>query len=264
MATKKLQAVAYIRTSSATNVGADKDSDKRQFAAIAAYAKASGVEIVEIFRDDAVKGADMIETRPGFAAMLQCLLSNGVRTIVVENASRFARDIVVQETGYEMLKARGITLIAADKPDAFLDDGPTATMIRQILGVVSQFEKAMVVNKLRGARDRKRATGVKVEGRKSHAELRPETVELARQMHRKRMSLREISAELFADGHISKNGKPFTAQSIANMLTSGPDGGQPHHGARLARHGAFHARAIERAKNPQRSRRADPRSGRSS
>jgi hypothetical protein len=32
-----LKAVAYMRTSSATNVGADKDSEKRQRAAIEAY-----------------------------------------------------------------------------------------------------------------------------------------------------------------------------------------------------------------------------------
>jgi hypothetical protein len=32
------KAVAYLRTSSRTNVGADKDSDKRQRAAIEAYA----------------------------------------------------------------------------------------------------------------------------------------------------------------------------------------------------------------------------------
>jgi hypothetical protein len=31
-------AVAYLRTSSAANVGADKDSDKRQRSAIAAFA----------------------------------------------------------------------------------------------------------------------------------------------------------------------------------------------------------------------------------
>jgi DNA invertase Pin-like site-specific DNA recombinase len=92
-------------------------------------------------------------------------------------------------------------------------------MIRQILGSVSQFEKAMLVSKLRGARERKRATGVKVEGGKSHAELRPEVVALAKQMHAEKMSLREIATELFADGHTSKNGKPFTAQSIANMLS---------------------------------------------
>ena len=151
MALKKIQAVAYLRTSSATNVGPEKDSDKRQRAAIAAYAKAAGVEIVETFYDEAVLGADLIETRPAFKAMLERLLSNGVRTIVVETASRFARDLMVQEVGYAMLKERGIELIAADKPDAFLDDTPTAVLIRQVLGAVSQFEKAMLVSKLRGA-----------------------------------------------------------------------------------------------------------------
>jgi DNA invertase Pin-like site-specific DNA recombinase len=43
------KAVAYLRTSSRTNVGADKDSDKRQRAAIEAYAKAAGYELVETF-----------------------------------------------------------------------------------------------------------------------------------------------------------------------------------------------------------------------
>ena len=69
-----------------------------------------------------------------------------------------------------MLKARGIDLIAADSPTAFLDDGPTAVLVRQMLGAVAQFEKSMLVSKLKGARDRKKATGVKVDGRKSHAE----------------------------------------------------------------------------------------------
>lgn len=155
--------------------------------------------------------------------MLERLLSNGVRTIVVETANRFARDLMVQEIGFAMLKERGVALIAADKPDAFLDDTPTARMVRQILGVVSEFEKAMLVSKLRGARERKRATGVKVEGRKSHAEARPEVVELARQLRRKRpkggqRSYREISAELLALGHASKSGNAFSASSVRKML----------------------------------------------
>jgi hypothetical protein len=40
------KAVADIRTSSAANVGADKDSDKRQRQAIAAFAQRSGLEPV--------------------------------------------------------------------------------------------------------------------------------------------------------------------------------------------------------------------------
>jgi DNA invertase Pin-like site-specific DNA recombinase len=75
-----------------------------------------------------------------------------------------------------LLTERGIELIAADSPQSFIEDTPTAGLIRQVLGAVSEFDKAMTVAKLRGARDRKRATGVKVEGRKSHAELRSEVV----------------------------------------------------------------------------------------
>jgi hypothetical protein len=51
------------------------------------------------------------------------------------------------------------------------DDTPTSKLIRQILDAGSEFDKAMVVAKLKGARERKRAlTGHKVEGRKSHAD----------------------------------------------------------------------------------------------
>lgn len=42
-------------------------------------------------------GASPLDERPGFAAMLQCLLGNGMRTIIVETASRFARDVIVQK-----------------------------------------------------------------------------------------------------------------------------------------------------------------------
>ncbi len=131
---------------------------------------------------------------------------------MVETANRFACDLMVQEVGFAMLKERGITLIAADSPDAFLDDTPTSRLIRQVLGSVSEFEKAMLVSKLRGARERKRANGHKVEGRKSHAEARPEVVALAKTMRQRlhrgyAMSFRDISAELFALGHTS-NGAP--------------------------------------------------------
>ncbi len=51
---KKVEAVAYIRTSSAANVGADKDSDKRQRAAIEGYAKRAGFVLIDEFNDAAV------------------------------------------------------------------------------------------------------------------------------------------------------------------------------------------------------------------
>ena len=117
-----MKAFAYLRTSSASNGGTDKDSDKRQRAAINAYAAANGVEIAGEYYDVAVSGADPIQTRPGFMDMLTGIAGNGVRTIVVETANRFARDLMTAESGFAFLKTQGITLIAADSPSAFLDD----------------------------------------------------------------------------------------------------------------------------------------------
>jgi DNA invertase Pin-like site-specific DNA recombinase len=220
----KVPAIAYLRTSSAANVGADKDSDKRQLDAIEAFAKRAGYELVGKFNDAAVSGADHIETRPGFAAMLAHIAGNGVRTIIVETASRFARDLMVHEVVIAKLQALGIKLVAADSPQSFHDDTPTSKLIRQILGAVSEFDKAMIVAKLKGARERKRViTGMKVEGRKSHAELRPELVALVRQLRRKRpkggqRSLREIATELTQRGLLNERGKPFSAASINSML----------------------------------------------
>jgi DNA invertase Pin-like site-specific DNA recombinase len=216
------KAVAYLRTSSRTNVGQDKDSDKRQVAAIEGYAKAAGFEIVATFYDAAVSGADSVADRPGFAAMLEALLANGARTIIVESPDRFARDLMVQLAGHDMLKAKGITLVAASAPAHFVEETPTAVLVRQVLGAVAQFEKTTTVAKLAAARRRKRmATGKKVEGRKSNAEARPEVVALVKALGRKRkrpLSLRAISAELAARGVLNERGKPFHPQSIASML----------------------------------------------
>ena len=218
------KAVAYLRTSSRTNVGVDKDSDKRQRAAIEIYAKAAGYEIVEEFYDAAVSGADPVSERSGFAEMLERLIGNGARTIIVEGPDRFARDLMVQLAGHDMLKARGVTLIAASAPMHFVEDTPTAVLVRQVLGAVAEFEKTTLVAKLAAARRRKRqATGKKVEGRKSHTEKRPEVVALAKRLARKRpkggtRSLRSIAAQLAVQGYLNERGRSFSAKSVAAMV----------------------------------------------
>jgi DNA invertase Pin-like site-specific DNA recombinase len=130
----------------------------------------------------------------------------------------------VQETGHKRLRALGIDLIAADSPDAFVEDTPTARLVRQVLGAVAEFEKAALVAKLKGARDRKRLATGKCEGRKSLAEKHPEAVALAKRLRRaspktgERMSLRKISAALEAEGHRNERDQRYDARSIMNML----------------------------------------------
>ena len=164
--------------------------------------------------------------------MLARIADNGVRTIIVETANRFARDLMVQEVGYAMLRSLGVTLVAADSPSSFLDDGPTSNLIRQILGAVSEFDKAMTVAKLKGARDRVRRAQGKCEGRKAYAEREggQELVALARQLrgnlNGQPQSLRKIAAYLAERGCVTPSGRPYSASAIASMLGRGSPGYQ--------------------------------------
>ena len=102
--------------------------------------------------------------------MLVRIAGNGVRTIIVETAKSGSPAISwskrLASRCYAILH---IALIVPDSPTSFLDDGPTSKLVRQILGAVSEFDKVMIVAKLKGARDRIRRERGKCEGRKRYA-----------------------------------------------------------------------------------------------
>jgi DNA invertase Pin-like site-specific DNA recombinase len=83
--------------------------------------------------------------------MLERLMSNGARTILVESPDRFARELMVQLAGHDMLKAKGISFVAPSAPTHFVEDTPTANLVRQVLGAIAEFEKTRVVAKLAAA-----------------------------------------------------------------------------------------------------------------
>jgi hypothetical protein len=149
--------------------------------------------------------------------MLEAIAGNGVRSIIVETANRFARDLIVQETGHNFLKKLGIELIAADSPNAFLDDTPTAVLIRQILGAVSQFEKASLVAKLTAARKRTGRHG----GQRSLEKLgRGAVVECARALRASdgSLTLRGISSRLAELGYVTPSGLAYGPSAVQRML----------------------------------------------
>lgn len=218
---KKTPAVAYFRTSSATNVGADKDSLQRQRDAVAAYAKTHGLSIVREFYDAAVSGADAVDIKPAFVEMLAYCQNGGPKVILVETANRFSRDLLVQLTGHDMLQRAGVELIPVDAPTYFSDPSPTAELVRQVLGAVSQYQKAELVAKLRHARDKKRAETGRCEGRTPvPAEVVKEAKRLARVNPKtgERRSLRQIADELAKLGHTGPSGKPYYPTSVKLMI----------------------------------------------
>jgi hypothetical protein len=79
-----------MRTSPATNVGDDKDSERRHRAAIEGFAKAAGYVMTDWFYDAAVRdrGRASQPSRPD--------RRERVRTIIVESLDRLVGDLAVQ------------------------------------------------------------------------------------------------------------------------------------------------------------------------
>ena len=100
------------------------------------------------------------------------------------------------------------------------------------MGVFSQLEKTRLVKKLKAARDRKRAAGKKVEGRKRRverldaddAQRLAEAVSLAKRLRRaspktgERSSYREIAEKLERAGYLNERGARYNPASVKRMV----------------------------------------------
>jgi DNA invertase Pin-like site-specific DNA recombinase len=220
-----VKAVRYIRTSSASNL--EGDSESRQMDAIAKYADSQGYEIVSGAWDQAVKGSDSIHEREGFAKLITYCIDNDVSVILCENASRFARDVIVQELGYRELKKLNLQLIPVDAPDYFTGDSPSLTLIRQVLGAVSEFEKSNLVSKLRGARNRVKERNGKCEGRKSLKELMGDTtfismIKQVKLLRKHNKTYASIAGVLASKGYVQpQTGRPFNQSQIMRLIKRG-------------------------------------------
>jgi DNA invertase Pin-like site-specific DNA recombinase len=217
-----MKAVMYLRTSSATNLGGD--SEERQKDAIRKFADLQDMEIVSGAYDQAVKGSDSIHEREGFAQLIQYCLDNDVTTILCENASRFARDVIVQELGYRELKKLNLQLIPVDAPDYFTGDSPSLNMIRQILGAVSEFEKSNLVSKLRGARERIKLRDGKCEGRKNLEEILSKgafatMMKIIKRLREQNKSYASIAGVLADKGYSQPStGNPYNRSQIMRLI----------------------------------------------
>lgn len=195
----------------------------QQRQAIYNFAQLSGFEIVQEFLDISSAIGVGFEAAPGFIALLKLIEIYGIRTIIVDSAERIASDAVTQEMGYLALQQHGIDVIAVDSPSSFVKDSPLSSKVRQAIESLREIDRSVDAALSRGASKRQNSsTGAP--WRKTYAELEPQATTMAKRLHLngvksgKRVTLREISRELAAAGHLTKDGKPFHPEAIRRML----------------------------------------------
>jgi len=217
------QAFTYLRVSSRGQTKGD--GFPRQRSSVTRYAKANRIEIVDEYREP-FTGSDA--DRPQFQAMVAEMMSNGVRTVLVERLDRFARDLGVQLQLLAYLQAKGITLISVDTGEnvtAAMTEDPMRRAMVQMQGIFAELEKAMLVAKLRKARQRVRDRTGRCEGPKLFGEKPGEQETLARMiaLYRKprgrpRHSFAQIARALNDEHRPTRRGGDWSRQAVQQII----------------------------------------------
>lgn len=197
-----MKVFAYIRVSGQSQV--EGDGPDRQRAAILKFCGEQGLFLAGEFFDQGVSGTIDGFDRPQFAELLTYVhkranTDDAVLGIVVERMDRLARDLMVSEMMLRECRGSNIKVFSTDQ-GALIDMAcngdadPTRTLIRQVLGAISQWEKSVIVNKLRAARRRTgRLGGVKPFG---HKKGEAETLNFVQRLKDNGYTWNEIVREL--------------------------------------------------------------------
>ena len=219
-----IRALSYLRTSSLTNAGSDKDSQSRQEDAIEAYAKSHGYEIVETGYDEGRSGADPITDRDGFKDVLEYCQEHSITTLLVESSSRYARCKDVAVKGFYLLESYGINSLIdctakIDLLGLWFSDKPFEALLPFLKMIISAEEKKEVVRRLKSGRDKKKALTGKGSGRMSLTQKHGQELKVTAVRARKRGRTYQEIADLFTRrGILTANGNPHTRGTVWNLV----------------------------------------------
>ena len=127
---------------------------------------------------------------------------------------------MVQETLIADFRKQGFEVVSAAEPDLCSDD-PTRVIMRQLFGIIAQYEKSTIVLKLRAARQCMRAKTGSCEGRKPYGHREGEQAVIARirELNAMGSNYSQIAATLNAEGTRTRSGGEWFPASVHRVLS---------------------------------------------
>lgn len=158
-----MKALGYIRVSTEEQVQGNGLAVQRQ--GIAKFCRAEGMRLVGVLSDEGVSGSNGLERRVGLATALAKLEAGEANCLVVYRLDRLARDYVLQELLVARLGQSGTPVRSVMEPDIDTNtDDPTKVLLRQILGSIGQYERALIRGRMQAGKMIKAAKGGYVGG----------------------------------------------------------------------------------------------------
>jgi DNA invertase Pin-like site-specific DNA recombinase len=228
-----MKVAAYLRVST------DRQAEEGlgleiQEQAIRTWARAHDHRVAVWTRDEGISGSNGLDAREGLADALGAIRSRNACALVVYRLDRLARDLVLQEQLLADVRRMGGEVFSTSAAEASYltddPDDPSRKLIRQVLGAVNEYERAMIALRLRSGRRQKAhnggyAYGSPPFGYRAHGHELVEYPEEQRTIERMRVlraagaSFRSIATTLQAEGHAPKRGATWHPMTIRQVLS---------------------------------------------
>ncbi|HWB79953.1 MAG TPA: recombinase family protein [Nannocystaceae bacterium] len=201
--------------------------------AIDRWCAAHGVHVAAEFVDRGVSGAAPLDRRPGLLAALDAVRSTGAGLLIVAKRDRLARDIVVAAMIERLAERAGARVVTASGVGN--GTAPEDLLLRGIVDVFAQFERAIISSRTRAALAVKRGRGERI-GRVPFGfrlgddgvhlvadDGEQETIAMLSKL-RESMSLRAVAEYCLANGIRARDGEwwPSTIQRVLGRPTAEP------------------------------------------
>jgi DNA invertase Pin-like site-specific DNA recombinase len=148
-----VRAALYLRVSTT-----DQDTE-RQERELRAVAVARGYEVVEVYRDHGISGFKGRDKRPEFDRLHKDAVRHRFEIVMAWSVDRLGRSLKDLITFLQHLHDAGVELFLFQQ--AIDTTTPSGRAMFQMLGVFSEFERAMIVERVRSGIAKAKANGTK-------------------------------------------------------------------------------------------------------
>ena len=194
------------------------------------WCEANDVEIAGWFCDAPLSGNTPVKKRPGFCELLDEVTEGSI--VILAKLDRLARSVYIHAKAEEMLQVRGATLVSASGEGTSLEaQTPASLMLRRQMQVFSEFEREVIADRTRKALRELKERGIRLgqpplgyklqEGKwvqdEEKWQTRQRLLDLVAELGK---SWTKIAKTLNREGHTTKRGKSFSANTILQFYKS--------------------------------------------
>ena len=218
----QVQAIGYLRVSTdEQHLGPEAQRD-----ALDRWARVNGVTLVAIY-EEAVSGGAELDERTQLLASIDALKEHGAGVLLVAKRDRLARDTMLAAMIERLIERAGGRVASADGVGN--GTGPEAQLMRGIIDLFAQYERALIRTRTTAAMAVKKGRGERVgaipfgstlgaDGKTlvPHVEEQ-EAVQLITRLRGNGLTLKGIADKLNADGVACRGGRWYVT-SVVRVL----------------------------------------------